>query len=101
MAAVSESDFAQQHQFYYYPDAQVYRDCDEDRWLWSNDGGCTWQSGAKLPAECGVGKEIPFAVFLTLNEPAMEHQAIAAAYPAEHLMNMPATATVQGASDFE
>ncbi len=97
---MSESDFAQQHQFYYYPDSQVYRDCDEDRWLWSDDGGCTWQSGAKLPAQCNLGNEVPFAVFLTLNEPAMEHRAIAAAYPAEH-MNVPTTATVQGKSDFE
>lgn len=100
MAAMSESDFAQQHQFYYYPDSQVYRDCDEDRWLWSDDGGCTWQSGAKLPAQCNLGNEVPFAVFLTLNEPAMEHRTIAAAYPAEH-MNVPTTATVQGKSDFE
>ena len=100
MAAVSESDFAQQHQFYYYPDAQVYRDCDEDRWLWSADGGFTWQAGATLPQQHDVGNEIPFAVFLTFNEPATEHQAIAAAYPADHL-NMPAMATVQGKTDFE
>lgn len=81
LAAVSEADFAQRHQFYYYPNARVYRDCDEDRWIWSRDGGLTWQSGRQLPLSIALGDEIPFAITLTSNEPAAEHTAIAAAYP--------------------
>lgn len=100
MTTVSEADFAQHHQFYYFPSSEIYRDCDENRWLWSEDGGLTWMSASTLPAERDPGDEIPFAVFLTLNEPAMEHRAIAAAYPRESMF-APGTATVQGSSDFE
>lgn len=100
MAAVTEADFAQRHQFYYYPAAGVYRDCDEDRWLWSEDGGETWTCGPRLPAQFHVGGEIPFAVSLSMNDPAAEHRAIAAAFPPAGGMT-PATATVQGSNDFE
>jgi len=81
MAAVSEADFAQRHQFYYYPNAQVYRDCDEDRWIWSKDSGLTWQSGPRLPMSIGLGQEIPFVVTLSVDDPTIEHQETAAAYP--------------------
>jgi hypothetical protein len=81
MAAMSESDFAQRHQFYYYANAQVYRDCDEDRWIWSKDGGATWHSGSRLPLSIGLGDEIPFAVTLDVNDPASQHPMIATAYP--------------------
>lgn len=98
MAAVTESNFAQRHQFYYYPVAGVYRDCDENRWLWSEDGGNTWSCGARLPASFKPGDEVPFAVSLSQNDPTIEHRAVAAAFPADVA---PATATVQGRSDFE
>ena len=94
--STEQASFANAHQFYYYPSTQVYRDCDEDRWLWSEDGGATFQAARRLPAGVSVGDEIPFAVFLALDAPAMEHQRIAAAYPAETA----GTVTVQGASDY-
>jgi len=95
MAAVSESNFAQRHQFYYYPSTQVYRDCDEDRWIWSEDGGLTWRSARVLPTELETGEEIPFAVTIALNEPATDHTRIAAMYPPEA-----DTVTVRGESEF-
>jgi len=97
MAKARESDFAQRHQFYYYPTTQVYRDCDENRWLWSNDAGATWHSAARLPANIDLGNEIPFAVFLSSNSPAREHAMIAASYPADG--TLPATAAAQGSSN--
>lgn len=100
MAAVTEADFAQRHQFYYYPSAGVYRDCDENRWLWSEDDGATWQTSTELPSHIALGAEIPFAIFLGANDPVMEHQAIVAAYPATDTL-APATATVQGSNDFD
>jgi hypothetical protein len=101
LAAVSEATFSNQHQFYYYPSAQVYRDCDQDRWLWSEDGGATWVSAARLPAEFLVRDEIPFAVHLTQDSPALEHQAIAAAFPAPTAGHLPVTAAVQGRAEVE
>jgi hypothetical protein len=95
-ASGEQATFAHAHQFYYYPSTQVYRDCDEDRWLWSEDGGATFQTARALPAGLSVGDEIPFAVFLTLDAPAAEHQRIAAAYPADSAT----TVTVQGDNDF-
>jgi hypothetical protein len=100
MAAVTEADFAQRHQFYYYPAAGVYRDCDEDRWLWSGDDGVTWNTSIELPSHIAVGDEVPFAVILGMNDPVMEHQAIAAAFPS-HDGSLPATATVQGSNNFD
>jgi hypothetical protein len=98
MPAVSEASFAHRHQFYYYPTTQIYRACDQDRWVWTNDGGMTWQSGPKLPAGLDPGQEIPFAIFLNSRNPAAEHPAIAAAYPREGSAT-PAMATAQGPSD--
>ena len=98
LAAVSESTFSNQHQFYYYPIAQVYRDCDQDRWLWSEDGGATWVSDARLPRQIALRDEIPFAVHLTQDNPALEHQAIAAAFPTTSA-GLPVAATVQGRFD--
>ncbi len=94
-APVTEANFAQCHQFYYYPSKQVYRDCDEDRWLWSEDGGASFQASRALPVWISVGDEIPFAVFLTLDAPATEHQRIAAAYPVE----TGTTVSVQGSNE--
>jgi hypothetical protein len=91
---ISEASFSHTHQFYYYPSTQVYRDCDDDRWLWSEDGGATFQASRTLPAGLSVGDEVPYAVFLTLDEPAAEHQHIAAAYPGQT-----PTVTVQGTVD--
>ena len=99
MAAVNEEVFSHQHQFYYYPNAGVYRDCDEDRWLWSDDDGLTWNFGTNLPQQIVLGDEIPFAVILGLNDPASEHQTIAAAYP-DTGATAPATATAHGSNDF-
>ncbi len=99
MSAASENAFSNRHQFYYFPGASVYRDCDEDRWLWSENGGITWITGKHLPAEFDVSEEIPFVVFLTLNTPVIEHAAIAAAFPADAAFG-PATATAQGSVDF-
>lgn len=100
MAAVTEADFSQRHQFYYFPNAGVYRDCDENRWLWSEDGGMTWNAGPQLPSQISLGDEIPFAVSLNMNDPVIEHQTIAAAYPADSAFG-PATATVRGSNDFD
>ncbi|MNC99406.1 hypothetical protein D3C83_176920 [compost metagenome] len=46
------------------------------------------------------GDEIPFAVSLSLNDPAIEHKAIAAAYPVDAVTG-PVTATAQGSNDFD
>jgi len=99
MTAMSEADFVHRHQFYYFATAGIYRDCDEARWLWSEDGGATWTSGISLPAKFDPVDEIPFVVYLTTNDPAREHQMIVAAYPAN--AGAPETATVQGTDKIE
>lgn len=83
LAAVSEQSFSNRHQFYYYPQSELYRDCDQDRWLWSGDGGVTWAAGPRLPATIAWPNEIPFAISLAQDHPASDHPAIAAAYPAD------------------
>lgn len=94
MTALSESDFAHRHQFYYFATARIYRDCDEARWLWSEDGGATWTSGISLPAKLDPGDEIPFVVYLTANDPSREHRMVVAAHPG--VVGAPEIATVQG-----
>ena len=99
MTAMSEADFAHRHQFYYFATARIYRDCDEARWLWSEDGGVTWTSGISLPAKFDPGDEVPFVVYLTANDPSREHQMVAAAFPTN--AGAPETATAQGSDKIE
>ena len=99
MTAMSESDFAHRHQFYYFATARIYRDCDEARWLWSEDGGVTWTRGISLPAKFDPGDEIPFVVYLTANDPSREHQMVVAAYPDK--AGAAEIATVQGSDEIE
>ena len=68
------------HQFYYYPNAQVYRDCEANRWIWIE--GQSWQSGVTLPARIKLDSKPPYAVELRCDDPWLEHRKVAQAFPA-------------------
>lgn len=67
------------HQFYYYPEAQVYRDCEANRWYWMEAG--QWQFGATLPQTIVLDTKAPFAVELNADDPRADHLTIASEYP--------------------
>ena len=54
MAAVTEADFAQRHQFYYYPVAGVYRDCDDIVGAASNPVVPCWDAGGRAVVSPGM-----------------------------------------------
>jgi hypothetical protein len=72
-----------QHQFYYYPSMQVYRDCESNRWHWCEGG--VWKSNTKLPKSYMVDHEVPYVVVLEGHEPQHHHAVIVKNYPAKRM----------------
>src|SRR5689334_19853190 len=66
-ASATASAVHRSHQFYYYPEAQVYRDCEANRWYWMESG--QWQFGATLPQSIVLDAKAPFAVELKADDP--------------------------------
>src|SRR5688572_6752722 len=66
-------------QFHYYPNAQVYKDCESNRWFWRE--GETWKFGAQAPTSFSMDIEIPVAIELEADQPNEHHVTIVKNYP--------------------
>lgn len=65
------------HQYYYYEQARIYRDCEVDQWFWLLDG--TWQCGPQLPEGVDVEAEVPIAIQLESDTPYAHHALVVGA----------------------
>lgn len=66
--------YVRKHQFYYYPDAQVYRDCESNRWHWVENN--SWKVSIDLPRTIVLDNDGPLAIELEGDEPAIHHARI-------------------------
>jgi hypothetical protein len=62
------------HQYYYYPDACAYRDCEVDQWFWMEAG--QWKCGPSLPDNIMVEVEVPVAIELESDTPYAHHAIV-------------------------
>lgn len=75
----SVPNYGRKHQFYYYPNAQVYRDCESNRWHWVKNN--SWNVSVDLPKTIVLDVDGPVAIEIDADEPSGHHAIVSREHP--------------------